>query len=88
MKAKDNSVGFDFTGTYIEIIELQKIKYKMDTLNEKEEARECEIFFTDLGNNTTKIEEVFDSENINDLEMQKNGWQAILENFKRYVEKK
>jgi uncharacterized protein YndB with AHSA1/START domain len=77
MKAKDNSVGFDFTGTYTEIIELQKIKYEMDTLDEKDEARECEIFFTDLGNNTTKIEEVFDSENVNDLEMQKNGKGAV-----------
>lgn len=84
MSSKDGRESFDFTGTYTEVVEFQKIKYLMDKAEGEHEHRECEIVFTDLGG-TTKIEEAFYPEEINSIEMQKAGWQAILDNFKKFV---
>lgn len=85
MSAKDKSAGFDFTGTYTEVEEFSKIKYIMDKADGENQNRECEVRFTDLGNGTTKIEEEFYPEEINSAEMQKAGWSAILENFKKFL---
>lgn len=85
MSAKDGSESFDFTGTYTEVIEFQKIAYIMDKADGENKHRECEIIFTDLGNGSTKVEEEFYPEEINSEEMQRAGWQAILENFKKFV---
>lgn len=85
MAAKDGSASFDFTGTYTEVTEYKSIKYIMDKDEGEKNNRECQIVFTDLGNNTTKIEEEFDSEELNSEEMQRAGWAAILENFKKFV---
>ena len=85
MSAKDGSTSFDFTGAYTEILEFSKIKYIMDKADGENKHRECEILFTDLGNGTTKIEEEFYPEEINSEEMQRAGWIAILENFKKFV---
>lgn len=49
-------------------------------------ARECEVFFEDLGDGNVRVVEVFDPENENPVEMQKAGWQEILNNFKKFVE--
>jgi uncharacterized protein YndB with AHSA1/START domain len=86
MSAKDKSEGFDFTGTYVEVVEFSKIKYIMDKESGESKSRECEIVFTDVGDGITKIEEEFSAEEINSIEMQKAGWSAILENFKKLVE--
>jgi uncharacterized protein YndB with AHSA1/START domain len=86
MSAKDKSVSFYFTGTYTEVIEFRKIKYKMDKSKNGEKNREREVTFIDLGNGSTKVEEEFDPEHINSMDLQKNGWQAILDNFKKFVE--
>lgn len=86
MSAKDKSEGFDFTGTYTEVIEFVKIKYIMDKVEGENQHRECEIIFTNLGNSTTKIEEEFSPEEINSEDLQRAGWTAILENFKKLVE--
>ena len=85
MVAKDGSAGFDFTGTYTEVVNLQKIKYIMDKADGEQEHRECEILFTDLGDGTTKVAEEFYPEAVNSEEMQRAGWMAILENFKKFV---
>lgn len=85
MSAKDKSVSFDMTGTYAEIKDYEKIKYVMDKSDGENQNRECEITFTDLGNGTTKVEEEFWPEEINSEEMQRAGWSAILENFKKFV---
>lgn len=85
MSAKDGSASFDFTGTYIEVIEHKSIKYVMDKADGEEKGRECKILFEDLGDGTTKIVEEFDSEETNSIEMQKAGWTAILENFKKFL---
>ena len=85
MSAKDGSATFDFTGTYTKVIEPKSIQYIMDKADDEQEHRTCEITFTDLGDGTTKVEESFSPETINSEEMQRAGWQAILENFKKFV---
>lgn len=80
MQAKDGSFGFDFVGIYDEVEENRMIKYHI------EDGREVEVIFEKLSDNKTKITENFDPENENPLEFQKDGWQAILDNFKNYSE--
>lgn len=79
MEAKDGSVGFDFGGTYSKVIEHEHIAYKMD------DDRTVEITFAEK-NGGTHVIETFQAETENSVEMQKEGWQAILDNFKRYTE--
>jgi len=81
MEAKDGSFGFDFAGAYNEIIPNELIVYTIF------DGRKVHISFTPTGNATTIIES-FEAENQNSIELQKNGWQSILDNFKRYVESK
>jgi uncharacterized protein YndB with AHSA1/START domain len=79
MEAKDGSFGFDFEGVYSEVIPFEKIKYGL------EDGREVETIFAKNGE-ITKVTTTFDAENENPIEMQKGGWQAILDNFKKYTE--
>ena len=79
MEAKDKSFGFDFSGVY-EFIELnRRIIYALD------DQRKVEITFIEADGVTT-INEVFESENQHSGEVQRQGWQAILDNFKQYAE--
>lgn len=79
MEAKDGSFGFDFSGVYNEIKLLEVIAYTM------EDGRTAKIAFSEQGN-ATKVIETFDAETTNSIELQQQGWQAILNNFKKYVE--
>ena len=79
MEAKDGSFGFDFTGTYTSIQEHQLINYTM------EDGRKVQVLFNGQGPKTT-VTEIFAAEHTHSLEMQQAGWQAILDNFKNYVE--
>lgn len=79
MAAKDGSVSFDFEGTYDEVIENQRIAYTIA------DGRKVVISFLSSGQ-LTGISETFEAENIHPAEMQRAGWQAILDNFKKYVE--
>lgn len=79
MEAKDGSVGFDFGGVYDEVKENKQIAYTMD------DGRKVEITFSGDGNKT-KVVETFETENTNPIELQRDGWQAIMDNFKKYVE--
>ncbi len=79
MEAKDGSFGFDLSGTYDEVIKNELITYTLD------DERKVKITFLKDGN-TTKVIETFEAENQNPAEMQQAGWQAILNNFKKYVE--
>jgi uncharacterized protein YndB with AHSA1/START domain len=81
MAAKDGSTGFDFTGVYTRIEKHKAIEYTIP------DGRKVKISFSDLGNQT-KVIESFDPENENPYEMQKGGWQAILDNFRKYAETK
>jgi len=79
MAAKDGSMSFDFEGAYTVVENHEKIEYKIA------DGREVIVLFDDLGDRV-KITESFDPENVNPLEMQKGGWQVILDNFKKYTE--
>jgi len=81
MEAKDGSFGFDFEGTYDEIIENEKITYTIA------DGRQITTTFENLGD-ATKITTTFEAESENPIEMQRDGWQAILDNFKNYAEYK
>ncbi len=82
MSAKDKSMSFDFTGIYLEIEEYKYIKYICDG----DDKRLVQITFEKISEDETKVVEEFDPENINPSEMQKAGWQSILDNFKKCVE--
>ncbi len=79
MEAKDESAGFDFGGVFDVIIPNQYIEYTIG------DGRKVKINFTSQGNQT-KVTETFEAENQNSLEMQKNGWQVILDSFKNFTE--
>ena len=81
MEAKDGSIGFDFAGVYDKVIPNELIEYTLG------DGRKVKIIFTANGNET-KVTETFEAENENPLEMQKSGWQSILDNFKKYTESK
>jgi len=80
MEARDGSSGFDFTGVYTDVRPLKQINYTMD------DDRKVEASFVSGGNETT-LRISFEAEQTNPVEMQKEGWQSILNNFKKYVEK-
>lgn len=80
MEAKDGSFGFDFVATYDEVIDQKKISYIM------EDGRQAVTEFQTMGDKT-KVTTTFDAEQSNPVEMQQQGWQAILNNFKSYTEK-
>ena len=79
MEAKDGSMGFDFGGVYDAVKPNEYIEYTLG------DGRKVKIFFTSKGN-TTKVVESFEAESTNSLEMQQGGWQAIMDNFKKYTE--
>lgn len=85
MSAKDGSASFDFAGMYTEVVKYKSIKYIMDKADGENQHRECDIMFTDLAGGSTEIVEEFYPEEINTEEVQKAGWVAILENFKKFV---
>jgi uncharacterized protein YndB with AHSA1/START domain len=79
MEAKDGSFGFDFEATYNEIVEGEKFTYTMP------DNRVVQVSFIELGANT-EVVITFDAETVNSIELQRDGWQAILNNFKKYTE--
>jgi len=81
MEAKDGSMGFDFDGVYENIKPLQHISYSLG------DDRKVTIDFS-AENNQTKVVETFDAEQIHSVELQRHGWQSILDNFKKVAESK
>ena len=79
MAAKDGSMAFDFSGTYTAVEEFNLIEFTLD-----DDRRVSVSFFEENG--SVLVKEVFEAEDQNDPEMQKAGWQAILDNFKSYAE--
>ncbi|MCC6286566.1 MAG: SRPBCC family protein [Chitinophagaceae bacterium] len=79
MEAKDGSFGFDFGGVYNLVKPNEYIEYTMG------DGRKVKINFSADGS-ATKVVESFDAETQNPVDMQKAGWQAILDNFKNYTE--
>jgi uncharacterized protein YndB with AHSA1/START domain len=79
MEAKDGSMGFDFWGLYDEVKTNELIAYTLG------DGRKVTVSFTKQGN-ATKLVETFEAEEMNSAELQRGGWQAILNNFKNYTE--
>lgn len=79
MAAKDGSFSFDFSGTYTLVEENKRFDYTMD------DGRKSTVTFEDKDGRTL-ISETFEAENMNPVEMQKTGWQSILNNLKKYAE--
>ncbi len=79
MEAKDGSMGFDFEGVYEAVKMHERIEYVMS------DGRKVRVIFSDAGNKTV-VTETFDAETENPIELQRNGWQAILDHFKQYTE--
>jgi uncharacterized protein YndB with AHSA1/START domain len=79
MEAKDGSIGFDFGGVYDEVNIYERISYTLA------DGRQVKVDFVRQGNDT-QIIETFEAEETHAIEMQQAGWQAILDNFKKYAE--
>ncbi len=78
MEAKDGSAGFDFAGTYTDVVAPERLAYTFGD-------RRAEVDFRAAGDRT-HVRVTFDAESDHPAEVQRQGWQAILDNFKRYVE--
>lgn len=81
MEAKDGSFGFDFEAIYNEIVPFRKMAYTMG------DGRQATVLFK-AGNTETVVTVIFDPETENSVELQREGWQAIFNNFKKYAESK
>ncbi len=79
MEARDGSFSFDFSGTYTEIRDHELLEYSLI------DGRKVLVTFDD-SEEGTKVTEIFEPEEENTVETQRKGWQAILDNFKKYVE--
>ena len=79
MEARDGSAGFDFGGTYTRVVPNKTIEYRMG------DGREVQTQFAERADGVA-IKTVFDAESENPPELQRQGWQAILDNFRRHVE--
>ena len=79
MEARDGSMGFEFGGTYDAIKLNEFIGYTMD------DGRKVEVTFASQGDMTSVIED-FEAEETHSIEMQQGGWQAIMDNFRKYTE--
>lgn len=79
MEARDGSMGFDFEGTWTRVIPEESLQYRMD------DDRVVDVTFGEVENGVRVVVD-FDAEGENPVEMQRAGWQAILDNFRRYVE--
>ncbi|HYD51712.1 MAG TPA: SRPBCC family protein [Gemmatimonadaceae bacterium] len=78
MEAKDGSAAFDFEGTYTRVVPGQLIEYRMT------DGREARVEFAEQPDGV-RVTTIFDAETENPPEMQRLGWQAILDNFGRYL---
>ena len=79
MEAKNGSVGFDFSGSFTEVKDGEMLAYTLD------DSRTARVSFQEKGE-STEVSVEFEPEKENPEDMQKNGWQAILDNFKTYAE--
>lgn len=79
MYAKDTGHGFDFSGTYDQVVENQTLNYTLD------DGRQVQTAFTPTEQGVAIIQ-TFEAEDQNELDYQKEGWQAFLDNFKKHTE--
>lgn len=79
MEAKDGSDGFDFSGEYTRLEKHKQIEFTLD------DGRKVQVTFVSNGDETI-VSETFEPEHVYSIEQQQQGWQSILDNFKKYVE--
>ena len=79
MEARDGSMGLDFAGVYDKVVVNGQVEYTLG------DGRKVNVLFTALGD-STRVAEAFEAEDINGIALQQRGWQAILDNFKKYAE--
>ena len=79
MASKDETISFDFEGEYTKVENHSLIEYKLG------DDRKVDVYFINI-DNQVQIIESFDPENVHSEELQRQGWQAILDNFKKYAE--
>ncbi len=80
METKDGSSGFDFDGIYEQVKTNELIVYSIS------DGRKVQVMFAKDDSTRTKMAITFEAESTNPIEMQRDGWQAILNNFRKYVE--
>ena len=80
MESKDQSMGFDFEGTYYDVVEGERLAYTIA------DGRDVQIMFATM-NGATQVTIQFEAETMNPEDLQRQGWQAILDRFKLYTEK-
>lgn len=87
MEARDGSFGFDLTAQYTEVTPMKSMSYTLGEMKEYflDAGRVVDLTFENTSEGV-KITETFDVEDIHSLEQQRQGWQAILNNFKKYTE--
>lgn len=81
MEAKDGSEGFDFAGTFTKVVPNKVIEYTMD------DERSVAVVFV-AGEQSVTVCTTFDTESVYPVEAQRQGWQAILNNFAKHVQGK
>ncbi|NJK43992.1 MAG: hypothetical protein HC933_06625 [Pleurocapsa sp. SU_196_0] len=81
MAAKDGSAAFDFQGTHTDVRPLERIASEIG------DGRTFSVNFQAVSSDQTRVTESFETENIHDADMQRAGWQAILDSFKRHAER-
>ena len=81
MEAKDGSFGFDFGGEYTRVEPPGLLEFRLG------DGREVRVEFTAEAGGV-RVRETFDAETVHDVELQRRGWQAILDSFARHVEAK
>ena len=80
MEARDGSMGFDLAGVYTAVKPLEHFAYVLG------DERRVTVSFEAISSSQTRVTEVFDPETVNPEEMQRGGWQAILDNYKKHAE--
>ncbi len=87
MEARDGSFGFDLTAKYTDVTPMKSMSYTLGEMKEYflDAGRVVDITFGETPEGV-KITETFDAEEIHSAEQQIQGWSAILENLKKYVE--
>lgn len=80
MEAKDGTFGFNFKGTFDEIIPFKLLRYHL------EDGRKVEVSFEETDASTTIVTQTFEPDPSQPAQMQREGWYGILNNFHKYVE--
>ena len=81
MEAKDGSMGFDFDGTFTKVVPCEIIEFELG------DSRQVTVEFIEISDGV-RVVETFEAECKHSADQQKQGWQSILNNFKKHVESK